>query len=409
MLRRLVLPLLALCLGASALSGWGVTAVSGATYTATSSQGVTVGAANDWTPPTTTLAAVASPASGTVTLTASAADDRGTVASVSVQRAPAGTTSWTTVCTRTVAPYSCSWDTSAVADGPWALRSVATDDSGYVGTSAVVTTTVDNSTAAVRVTSPVAGTVLGSSTTVTAEASSNRSVDAVTLQYRPTGAATWTSICEDTVAPYSCTWDSGQAASGGYELRAVLTYAGTRTLASATVGVTVAGTVRGSDVQVTDVQTPGTPATGDVVTLTYSGLVAPGSLKAGWSGSGSTALSIDFHGQNVLGNPITTNRDWAAFVGANLGHLSFEQNYVQPQATVRFAASMTQSTQVVGGASVTVVTVTLGLPTSGATNLKSGTSAVNVSWAPSGAATSTTGVPVVTTTVVEKGAADRDF
>ena len=89
MLRRLVLPLLALCLGASALSGWGVTAVSGATYTATSSQGVTVGAANDWTPPTTTLAAVASPASGTVTLTASAADDRGTVASVSVQRAPA--------------------------------------------------------------------------------------------------------------------------------------------------------------------------------------------------------------------------------------------------------------------------------------------------------------------------------
>lgn len=409
MLRRLVLPLLALCLGASALSGWGVTAVSGATYTATSSQGLTVGAANDWTPPTTTMGSVPSPAAGTVALTATAADERGTVASVSVQRAPVGTTAWGTVCTRTVAPYSCSWDTTAIADGEWALRSVATDDSGYVGTSAVVTTTVDNATATVRVTSPVAGTVLGSSTTVTADASSNRSVDAVTLQHRAVGTTVWTSLCEDAVAPYSCTWDSASVASGGYELRAVLTYAGTRTLASATVGVTVAGTVRGSDVQVTDVLTPGTPATGDVVTLTYSGLVAPGSLKPGWNGSGTTALTVDFNGQNVPGNPVTTNRDWAAFVGANLGSLSFEQNYVQPQATVRFAATMTQSTQVVGGTSVTVVTVTLGLPTSGAGNLKSGTSSVNVSWAPSGAATSTGGVPVITTTVVEKGALDRDF
>lgn len=408
-LRRLVLPLIALCLGGSALGGLGVDGVSGATYTATSSHGAAVGAANDWTPPTVALGAVAGTVSGTVGLTATAADDRGTVASVVVQRAAVGTTTWTTICTRTAAPYTCSWDTTGLPDGGQALRAVATDDSGYTATSATVLTTVDNATASVRITSPVSGTTLGATTTVTAEAASNRTVDSVALQYRLAGAASWTGLCLDTVAPYSCTWDSGLVAAGSYELRAVMTYAGTRTLTSATVTATVSGTVRGSDVQVTDVLTPGMPAMGDVITLTYSGVVAPGSLKTGWDGTGSTPLSIDFHGQNVLGNPITASRDWAAFVGANLGHLSFEQNYVQPQATVRFAASMTRSTQTVGGVPVTVVTVTLGLPTSGAMNLKSGTSAASISWAPSASATSTTGSPVVTTTVVEKGVLDRDF
>ena len=62
-------------------------------------------------------AAPAPPAKDTVTLTATAADGESGVADVVIEYLPVGRLDWVTVCTSTTAPYSCSWNTTSVADG----------------------------------------------------------------------------------------------------------------------------------------------------------------------------------------------------------------------------------------------------------------------------------------------------
>lgn len=81
---------------------------------------------------------------GSATLDANANSTAG-VSSVRIQRATSGTTAWTDVCTDTTAPYSCSWDTTAVADGPYDLRAVLVDGTGRATVSTVVSSRrVDN-------------------------------------------------------------------------------------------------------------------------------------------------------------------------------------------------------------------------------------------------------------------------
>lgn len=83
--------------------------------------------------------------SKTVTLTATPASVSG-VRQVVVQRAAAGTTTWTTICTSTAAPWTCAWDTTSVADGLYDLRAVMTPTVGNAVTSTVVAARrVDNS------------------------------------------------------------------------------------------------------------------------------------------------------------------------------------------------------------------------------------------------------------------------
>lgn len=67
------------------------------------------------------------------------------VKQVVVQRAPAGGATWTTVCTASAAPWTCTWDTATVADGLYDLRAVMTPTSGAAVTSAVIASRrVDN-------------------------------------------------------------------------------------------------------------------------------------------------------------------------------------------------------------------------------------------------------------------------
>ncbi len=82
---------------------------------------------------------------GTVTLAASASSTAG-IASVRIDRAPSGTTSWSTVCTDQTAPYSCSWNTTTVADGSYDFRAVLVDGRGVTTTSTTMSSRrVDNS------------------------------------------------------------------------------------------------------------------------------------------------------------------------------------------------------------------------------------------------------------------------
>jgi chitinase len=101
----------------------------------------------DNTAPTSSLTDPGSPLRQTVTLNATSTDGGSGVANVQIQRAPTGTSTWTTICTDATSPYSCSWNTTGVADGGYDLRAVATDNAGNVTNSSTVSNRVVDNTA----------------------------------------------------------------------------------------------------------------------------------------------------------------------------------------------------------------------------------------------------------------------
>ena len=80
---------------------------------------------------------VPSTLNGTVTINAAASSTAG-VASVRIQVALTGTSTWTDLCTDTTSPYACIWDTATVPDGLYDVRGILLDAKGQSTTSAVV-------------------------------------------------------------------------------------------------------------------------------------------------------------------------------------------------------------------------------------------------------------------------------
>ena len=81
---------------------------------------------------------------GRVPLEAAANSTAG-VTSVRIQRAPAGSSTWTEVCTVSTSPYRCVWDTTTVTDGLYDFRAILVDGTGATTTSTVVSNRrVDN-------------------------------------------------------------------------------------------------------------------------------------------------------------------------------------------------------------------------------------------------------------------------
>jgi Big-like domain-containing protein len=81
---------------------------------------------------------------GTVVVQANAYAGNG-VTQVAIQRATAGGSTYTTICTDASTPYSCSWDTTTVTGGSYDLRAVMTYGTGQTLTSAVMAArVVDN-------------------------------------------------------------------------------------------------------------------------------------------------------------------------------------------------------------------------------------------------------------------------
>lgn len=199
------------------LAAVSVSGFSSATFTAgTASQGG-VSAAADWTPPSVSVASPGT-VTGTVSLTATASDQHSAVASVTIQRSTDGT-SWTSLCTRTAAPYTCSWDTTTVADGTHQLRAVAADTFANSATSPSATATVANA-ASVRL-GVVPAVVRGDvPLSATVSAPGGAAVD-LRIQQRVSGAGTWQDVpgCAATAPSVSCTWGTGSLA-GTYDVRA---------------------------------------------------------------------------------------------------------------------------------------------------------------------------------------------
>jgi chitinase len=85
-----------------------------------------------------TLTPVPTLLTGPVTLQATPSSTAG-VLYVRLQYAPAGTTTWTQICEVTRDPFTCSWDTTRVADGTYDVRAQLIDGTGRFSTSTVET------------------------------------------------------------------------------------------------------------------------------------------------------------------------------------------------------------------------------------------------------------------------------
>jgi hypothetical protein len=363
--------------------------------------------------PTVSMTSPGSPLAGTVTLTATASDADSDIDSVLVEYRASSTSAWVTVCNVTTSPYTCRWDTTAVANGStYAFRATATDGAGNASVSSITSTsTVDNRVASVSVEDP--GQYLRGSVMLQANANAPGGVASVAIQYAPTGTSTWTTVCTDTTSPYTCSWDTTKVAAGSYDLRAIETPVSGSPLTSAVVSArTVDNSVlRAADIQATNGKTLGRIDAGDSLAYTYSTLVDPSSLIAGWNGSarpaairlrdGGSAGGVG--GEDVLDAFTTTGLG----TSVPLGLVNTRGNYIKGQPMV-FNATITATTVTVGGQSVTRITVTVGTLTT-TDNGRNVKNAKTMQWTPSSAAKSPSGQSCSTAPVDETGTLDRDF
>ena len=350
-------------------------------------------------PSSATLNAVASPLRSSVTLSGSGADAIG-LASLRFEYRPSSGGTWSTACSSPApAPYSCSWDTTAAADGSYDVRAVAVDQAGNTTSSATSTNrVVDNTGPAVTVNSPG---MFRTSTTVTATAGDPSGVASVVLEYRVAGANGWSAICTRNAAPYSCTWTPGAIADGTYDVRATATDAlGNQSAALGSAYVNNTGPT-GTDVQGSNGGVNDKLDAGDTVVFTYSAPITPSSVLPGWSGSAPAAIRV-----RVNNNGTTDSMSF--YDAANTTPLGLLASGSVLSIYLDFVNGPTVFNATIARSGSTF-TVTIGTLVSGAaTSTQKGKN--TMVWQPSSQATSlATGIAVWPTTVPESGGNDNDF
>lgn len=351
--------------------------------------------------PTVTVTAP-SPMSGTVQVVATPLDDDSGIASVTISYRLTGTTAFTTLCTTTVEPYRCALNTTnLVNQASYELRAIATDNAGNTTTSALVPRQVNNGIASITITSPLTGDLVKGTSTITTDYSAlGTTPSRVRIDARRVGGS-FTTICTDDAAPFTCDWATASLVTGSYELQATMTYGVALTASSPLVTVTVDNTpLKALDVQASVGSTSGKASAGDTLVLTYEGQVDLTTIKTGWAGA-STPLTMTLRDKNVA---TVTASDRATF-DVNLGTVLFAQNYVKANKSVAVPATMVATTNATAG--TTTITITLGAISSG--DLRSATATGTMRWTPSAAARTPGGTACSTTTAVESGAGDREF
>jgi len=213
----------------------------------------TSGTPTDTTPPTVSITApaAASTVSGSVTVSATAADNVGVVGvQFLLDGANLGTED-------TASPYSVTWNTATAANGSHTLSARARDAAGNTAT-ASVTVTVNNpdtTPPTVSISAPANGATVLATITVSATASDNVGVAGV--QFQLDGANLG---AEDTTAPYSVSWNSTTVANGSHTLSAIARDAAGNK-ATATITVTVNNPVPDTTPPTVSITSPATGAT----------------------------------------------------------------------------------------------------------------------------------------------------
>lgn len=405
-------------LGSTLSCSWASTGVTSQDYDfrAVAMVGVSTYTSAVWTDitvdnvaPNVTMTDPGTPLRGTVTLAATASDTGSGLASVTFQYAVSGGSTWTTACT-SGDTATCRWSSTAVADATYSFRAVAVDLAGNTTTStAIANRVVDNTVTSVSVEDP--GAFLSGTVTINANASSTAGIVNVKIQRATSGGSTWTDLCTDTTAPYSCSWVTTGVADGLYDLRAVALDGHTTSTISSVVS---SRHVDNSPFRAYDVQavnggaSAGKLDAGDQLQLTYSGLLQTGSISTGWTGS-SLAVQLRLRDGNVLGlgNKGDTVDVLRSGVVLPLGSVNLKDEYIKSNKTITFNATLTATTVTVNGSPATELIVTLGSVASGS-GLRGGNPNTMV-WTPSTSATSTTGSACAGSPTTETGAVDRDF
>ena len=357
--------------------------------------------ADNAAPTTATLSApTATYLSGSVVVAGTATDVNSGIAELRMQHKVLGASTWTDACSDNTSPYSCNWDTTLVADNWYEVRVLAVDAAGNtLGSATGAWRRVDNAKPTVSLTDPGSGLSGNVTLNATAADTGGSNLVSVSFQRSPAGAGTWTEVCEDTTSPWaSCVWDTASGPDGAYDLRAVATDAsGNSETSNVVASRTVDNPPSASDIQANTSAT-GTVGSGDTLTFTYTDAMNPASIIAGWNGTGSRAVTVNF--ANSGGNDVLTVRSGATVLPlTSASGVTMGANYVGgPGAT--FNATLTHS-----GATFTV---TIGTTVSGSAS--SGGVAGSMTWNPSSAATTAAGTAVATTARTEQGSpADIDF
>jgi subtilisin family serine protease len=191
-----------------------------------------VGVIVDYSSPETRITAPVQNAyvRGAVQVSATASDTIGVVTRVELYA------DGTLLGTAASQPYTVSWDTTAVADGPHSLTSKAYDAAGNVRTSTAVVVNVDNLLPEAALTAPVPGSFLKDNVVLAATVSDNLALDRVEF-YRGT-----TLIGTDTTSPYAVSWNTWGVADGAQTLSVKAYDRAGNVRTSGGVGVTVDNT-----------------------------------------------------------------------------------------------------------------------------------------------------------------------
>ncbi len=212
---------------------------------------------SDTTVPTVSITSpTAGTVSGTITVSATAADNIGVVG---VQFRLDGVNLGAE---DTTSPHSVSWNTATASNGTHTLTAVARDAAGNTATSSAVIVTVTNVVAdvtppTVSLSAPAAGaTVSGATVVVSAGATDN--IGVVGVQFRLDGVNLG---AEDTTAPYSITWNSVAATNGTHSLTAVARDAAGNTTTSTARTVAVSNAVSDTTPPTVSLSAPATGAT----------------------------------------------------------------------------------------------------------------------------------------------------
>src|SRR5262249_27217831 len=121
----------------------------------------------------------------------------------------------------TAAPYSRTWDTTTVSNGPHTVTAVATDTSGNTASASVSVTVSqkpDSPPPTVTLTGPVNHHSLPGPNNLTATASDNVAV--ANVQFSVDGKGVSGPI---TSGPYQAVWDSSKVADGNHTITATAT------------------------------------------------------------------------------------------------------------------------------------------------------------------------------------------
>ena len=179
------------------------------------------------------------------TLAATSTDAGAGVGNIRFERAPAGGSTWTTLTTVTVEPFSVAYDTTTIPDGLYDLRAVATDLVGNLTNSTIVAgVRVDNTPPTGTLTAPLNASNLSGTIAVTSNSTdAGAGVASALFQQSPAGAGSWTNIAAaGTVSPYGVSWVTTGDPDGLYDVRVVTTDVAGGITTSPTVTVRVDNT-----------------------------------------------------------------------------------------------------------------------------------------------------------------------